>query len=105
MSNYGTNILQICPYGTCAFQNKAGRCTILTDVSFSDGVCHFRKEKKETPNLYDAGKDKSQSAVRNRRELVKKLWESGLTKEEIAERCHVTPETIKRHLELLGLQR
>ena len=96
---------EYCPYGACAFQNSAGRCTILTDVTFPDGVCHFRKEKKEDVNLYDSGKSKSQSAVSNRREMVKKMWLSGMTKEEIAQRCNVTPNTIKRHLELLGLQR
>lgn len=106
--NVGPNILVPCPYGECAFKNPAGRCTILTDVSFPDGVCHFQKEKKAGGNLYDMGtpnKSKKKSEVMNRRQMIEKMWRSGMTKEEIAERCGVRPNTVKRHLELLGLQR
>lgn len=103
--NIGQNVLVPCIYGDCAFKNRAGRCTILTDVRFPDGVCHFQKEKKEDINLYDHGKSKKHEAVINRRQMIEQMWLAGMTKEEIAERCGVTPKTIKRHLELLGLQR
>jgi hypothetical protein len=33
-------------------------CKALQDVNFEDGKCHFRKESKYGPNLYDAEKNR-----------------------------------------------
>lgn len=42
-------------YATCCFRNH-GRCTALSNTNFANGVCTFRKESKNGPNLYDRRK-------------------------------------------------
>lgn len=42
--------------GSCCFRGDSDNpkeCTILADVHFDDGLCHFRKTSPSGPNLYD----------------------------------------------------
>ncbi len=43
------------PDKPCRFR-RFGECTILNDVNFHDGMCHFRKESLDGENLYDKEK-------------------------------------------------
>lgn len=52
MGNSGGFLL--CPYREqCCMRDDFGNCLALSDVEFSDGRCHFRKEYQEGKNLYD----------------------------------------------------
>ena len=44
------------PDKPCCFR-KYGECSILNDVHFPDGMCHFRKESLSGENMYDKEKD------------------------------------------------
>lgn len=52
-----SNMMENCPYKEpCCFR-AGGGCRILTDTTFKDGKCHFRKRRPDGVNLYDAEKD------------------------------------------------
>lgn len=42
-----------CPYTEECCMKENGDCTALSDTSFPDGQCHFRKEDPNGYNLYD----------------------------------------------------
>lgn len=43
------------PDSSCCFKDPSCRwiCRALQETKFSDGLCHFRKETIEGPNMYD----------------------------------------------------
>lgn len=44
--------------GPCCMRTD-GKCSVLFDTKFRDGMCHFRKKDYYGPNLYDAGNPRS----------------------------------------------
>jgi len=45
-----------CMYeGKCCMRDQ-DRCTALANTEFKDGECHFQKETRRGPNLYDQRK-------------------------------------------------
>lgn len=43
-----------CIYGgKCCFRSEDGECDVLSDVTFPDGECHFRKTHRKGVNEYD----------------------------------------------------
>ena len=43
----------------CCFRVEYDRCGILADVTFRDGMCHFRKETIYGVNKYDEWRRKN----------------------------------------------
>ena len=64
----GKNTLIKCGHkeeGECCFR-RYGQCTILDDCDFGGEECHFRKEDKAGPNLYDEGRKACRGETENR---------------------------------------
>lgn len=47
-----------CVYeGKCCMRTEDQTCTALRKTDFKDGRCHFQKETRKGPNLYDKWKN------------------------------------------------
>ena len=90
--------------GDCCFRCDNRQCYLLKNTLFWNGRCHFQKEEREGPNLYDINRDVGmQTKAAERRDLICYLAEEGFSADQISVRTGLSITTVYRHLSLSSI--
>ena len=89
--------------GDCCFRCEDRQCYLLKNTLFWNGRCHFQKEDREGPNLYDINRDVGmQTKAAERRDLICYLAGQGKLVDQIMSITGLSKTTVYRHLQLGG---
>ena len=93
-----------CMYGgDCCFRCDNRQCYLLNNTLFKNGRCHFQKETREGPNLYDINRDVGmQTKIAERRDLICYLASQSKPVDQIMSITGLSQNTVYRYLKLGG---